>query len=63
MPKFREITGQFVGYVPDSPDSDITPDRAPMNGKITFTPIFTGGVIAFPELVPPEFARPEPITA
>ena len=63
MPKFREISGQFAGYIPDSPDSDITPDRAPMNGKITFTPIFTGGVIAFPELVPPEFARPEPITA
>ena len=63
MPKFREITGQFVGYIPDSPDSDITPDRAPMDGKITFTPIFTGGVIAFPGLVPPEFAHPKPITA
>ena len=63
MPKFREITGQFAGYIPDSPDSDITPDRAPMDGKITFTPIFTGGVIAFPELVPPEFAHPKPITA
>ena len=63
MPKFREITGQFVGYIPDGIDPDIVPDRAPMNGRVTFTPVFTGGVIAFPELSPPEFARPEPIRA
>lgn len=63
MPKFREISGQFVGYIPDSIDSDIVPDRAPMNGRVTFTPVFTGGVIAFPELVPPEFAHPRTIHA
>src|SRR5699024_1914399 len=63
MPKFREITGQFVGYIPDSIDADIVPDRAPMNGRVTFTPVFTGGVIAFPELSPPEFARPRTIQA
>ena len=63
MPKFREISGQFVGYVPDGTDPDINPDREPMNGRVTFTPVFTGGVIAFPELVPPEFAHPEPISA
>ena len=63
MPKFREISGQFVGYIPDSIDSDIVPDRAPMNGRVTFTPVFTGGVIAFPELVPPEFAHPRTIPA
>ena len=63
MPKFREITGQFVGYIPDGIDPDVVPDRAPMNGRVTFTPVFTGGVIAFPELSPPEFARPEPISA
>ena len=63
MPKFREITGQFVGYIPDSIDSDIVPDRAPMNGRVTFTPVFTGGVIAFPELSPPEFAHPRTIHA
>lgn len=63
MPKFREITGQFVGYVPDGTDPDINPDRETMNGRVTFTPVFTGGVIAFPELVPPEFAHPEPISA
>lgn len=63
MPKFRTITGQFAGYIPDGTDPDIVPDRTPMNGKVTFTPVFTGGVIAFPELSPPEFARPEPIRA
>ena len=63
MPKFREITGQFVGYIPDGIDSDIVPDRAPMNGRVTFTPVFTGGVIAFPELSPPEFAHPRTIHA
>ena len=63
MPKFREITGQFVGYIPDSIDADIVPDRAPMNGRVTFTPVFTGGVIAFPELSPPEFAHPRTIHA
>ncbi len=63
MPKFREITGQFVGYIPDSIDSDIVPDRAPMSGRVTFTPVFTGGVIAFPELIPPEFAHPRTIHA
>ena len=63
MPKFREITGQFVGYIPDSIDSDIVPDRAPMDGRVTFTPVFTGGVIAFPELSPPEFAHPRTIHA
>ena len=63
MPKFREITGQFVGYVPDSIDPDFTPDRTPMNGLVKFTPVYTGGVIAFPELSPPEFAKPEPIYA
>ena len=63
MPKFREITGQFAGYIPDGTDPDIVPDRTPMNGTVTFTPVFTGGVIAFPELSPPEFARPEPIRA
>ena len=63
MPKFREITGQFVGYIPDSIDSDIVPDRAPMSGRVTFTPVFTGGVIAFPELMPPEFAHPRTIHA
>ena len=63
MPKFREITGQFVGYIPDGIDSDIVPDRAPMNGRVTFTPVFTGGVIAFPELMPPEFAHPRTIHA
>ena len=63
MPKFREITGQFVGYIPDSIDSDIVPDRAPMSGRVKFTPVFTGGVIAFPELSPPEFAHPRTIHA
>lgn len=63
MPKFREITGQFVGYIPDSIDADTVPDRAPMNGRVTFTPVFTGGVIAFPELSPPEFAHPRTIHA
>ena len=63
MPKFREISGQFVGYIPDSIDSDIVPDRAPMSGRVTFTPVFTGGVIAFPELSPPEFAHPRTIHA
>lgn len=63
MPKFREITGQFVGYVPDGPDTGAVPDREPMDGQVTFTPIFTGGVIAFPSLAPPEFAHPEPIRA
>ncbi|WP_219921637.1 collagen-like protein [Brevibacterium oceani] len=63
MPKFREITGQFVGYIPDGIDSDVVPDRAPMNGRVKFTPVFTGGVIAFPELVPPEFAHPRTIHA
>ena len=63
MPKFREISGQFVGYVPDGTDSDFTPDREPMNGRVTFTPVFTGGLIAFPELSPPEFAHPKPIRA
>lgn len=63
MPKFREITGQFVGYIPDSADADITPDRAPMSGRVKFIPQFTGGLISFPDLVPPEFARPEPIEA
>ena len=63
MPKFREISGQFVGYVPDGTDPDINPDREAMNGRVTFTPVFTGGVIAFPELSPPEFAHPEPISA
>ena len=63
MPKFRTISGQFVGYVPDGTDPDISPDREPMNGRVTFTPVFTGGVIAFPELSPPEFAHPEPISA
>ena len=63
MPKFREISGQFVGYIPDSIDSDIVPDRAPMSGRVTFTPVFTGGVIAFPELMPPEFAHPRTIHA
>ena len=63
MPKFREISGQFVGYIPDSIDADIVPDRAPMDGRITFTPVFTGGVIAFPELSPPEFAHPRTIHA
>ena len=63
MPKFRTITGQFVGYIPDSIDTDIVPDRAPMNGRVTFTPVFTGGVIAYPELSPPEFAHPRTIHA
>lgn len=63
MPKFREITGQFVGYVPDGSDSDIYPDRSPMNGGVVFTPRFSGGLIAFPELSPPEFVQPEPIPA
>ena len=63
MPKFREISGQFVGYVPDGTDPDVNPDREAMNGRVTFTPVFTGGVIAFPELSPPEFAHPEPISA
>ena len=63
MPKFREVSGQFVGYVPDGPDTDIVPDREPMDGQVVFTPVFTGGVIAFPELVPPEFAHPKPIRA
>ena len=63
MPKFRTISGQFVGYVPDGTDPDINPDRETMNGRVTFTPVFTGGVIAFPELSPPEFAHPEPISA
>ena len=63
MPKFREVSGQFVGYVPDGPDTNIVPDRAPMDGQVVFTPVFTGGVIAFPELVPPEFAHPKPIRA
>ena len=63
MPKFRELTGQFAGYVPDGPDTNIVPDRVPMDGQVLFTPVFTGGVIAFPELVPPEFAHPEPIRA
>ena len=63
MPKFREVSGQFVGYIPDSIDSDIVPDRAPMSGRVTFTPVFTGGVIAFPELMPPEFAHPRTIHA
>ena len=63
MPKFREISGQFVGYVPDGTDPDVNPDRETMNGRVTFTPVFTGGVIAFPELSPPEFAHPEPISA
>ena len=63
MPKFREISGQFVGYIPDSIDSDIVPDRAPMSGRVTFSPVFTGGVIAFPELSPPEFAHPRTIHA
>src|SRR5690606_6735505 len=63
MPKFRTLTGQFVGYVPDTPDSDIHPDRSPMNGTVTFSPVFAGGVIAFPELSPPEFAVPRPIRA
>ena len=63
MPKFRELTGQFAGYVPDGPDTNIVPDRVPMDGQVLFTPVFTGGVIAFPQLVPPEFAHPEPIRA
>ena len=63
MPKFRTLTGQFVAYTPDGPDPDITPDRLPMSGRALFTPIYTGGVIAFPGYVPPEFARPEPIPA
>ena len=63
MPKFREVSGQFVGYVPDGTDGDFTPDREPMNGRVTFTPVFTGGLIAFPELSPPEFAHPKPIRA
>ena len=63
MPKFRELTGQFAAYVQDGPDSDITPDRAPMNGRIKFIPVYTGGLISFPNYVPPEFARPEPIIA
>ena len=63
MPKFREVTGQFVGYTPDSADPGITPDRVPMNGRVTFTPQFSGGVISFPRLTPPEFAHPEPIEA
>jgi hypothetical protein len=63
MPKFREITGQFVGYIPDGTDPDVFPDRVPMNGRVTFTPIYTGGLIAFPNLLPPEFARPKPISA
>ena len=63
MPKFREITGQFVAYVPDGPDPDIVPDRATFSGRVTFTPIFTGGLIAFPNFNPPEFVRPERITA
>ena len=63
MPKFREVTGQFVGYTPDTADAGITPDRVPMNGRVTFTPQFTGGLISFPKLVPPEFAHPEPIEA
>ena len=63
MPKFRTISGQFVGYVPDGPDTNIVPDREPMDGQVVFTPVFTGGVIAFPELVPPEFAHPKPIRA
>lgn len=63
MPRFREVTGQFVGYTPDTVDPDIGPDRVPMNGRVTFTPQFTGGLISFPRLVPPEFAHPEPIEA
>ena len=63
MPKFRTLTGQFAAYIQDGPDPDITPDRLPMDGTVTFTPVYTGGVIAFPNLVPPEFARPETIRA
>lgn len=63
MPKFREITGQFVAYVPDGSDPNIVPDRATFTGRVTFTPVFSGGLIAFPNLTPPEFVRPEPITA
>lgn len=63
MPKFRTLTGQFAAYIQDGPDPDITPDRLPMDGTVTFTPVYTGGVIAFPKLVPPEFARPETIRA
>ena len=63
MPKFRTLTGQFAAYIQDGPDPNITPDRLPMDGTVTFTPVYTGGVIAFPNLVPPEFARPETIRA
>ena len=63
MPKFRTLTGTFAAYVRDGSDPDITPDRDLMNGRITFTPVFTGGVIAFPRLSPPEFAHPKPINA
>ena len=63
MPKFRTLTGTFAAYVRDGSDPDITPDRELMNGRITFTPVFTGGVIAFPRLSPPEFAHPKPINA
>src|SRR5699024_11020649 len=34
-----------------------------MNGRVTFTPVFTGGADAFPELNPAEFAHPKPIRA
>lgn len=63
MPKFREITGQFVGYVPDNSDSDITPDRVPMSGRVTFTPMLRNDLVSFPALAPPEFVRPTPIKA
>ena len=63
MPKFRTLTGTFAAYVRDGSDPNITPDRELMNGRITFTPVFTGGVIAFPRLSPPEFAHPKPINA
>lgn len=63
MPKFREITGQFIGYTPDGPDPDLIPDRSPMNGWVTFTPKYANGIISFPDLNPPEFVQPEPITA
>lgn len=63
MPKFRNVTGQFMAYVQDSDDANISPDRWPISGRVRFTPRYSGGLVTFARRVPPEFARPEPIDA
>lgn len=58
---YGEITGRFVGIVPDTADAGTMPDVVPMTGSVMFEPRAT--LLRVPTAVPPTVAVPATITA